>query len=90
MTCWNLVLVVVAFYLISKWQEDLDQAVESYAWRVEGAIQSVLHGRMVDTVKRVIKRKVTVWNTVPIERVLILSYLGSSLTFSVFLFQLSL
>lgn len=90
MTCWNLILVVVAFYLISKWQEDLDLQVDSFGWTVEGAIQSVLHGRMVDTVKRVVKRKVTVWHTLPIERVLILSYLSSALTFSVFLFQFSL
>lgn len=86
---WNFIAVLFVLYLVSRWQSEVDSTADSLVWKMEANIQSTFHSRILDRITGVLKRRVTVWDTCPIEKMLLLSFIGSALTFSVFFLQLS-
>lgn len=84
LTCINFIFIIVILYVINKWQEQFDEKVNSFSWAIEENLPSLTNFRLIDRVEKIMKRRATVWHTFPIERSLILSYIGSALTFSVF------
>lgn len=86
---WNFTAVLLALYFIGLWQGNIDKDADSLVWDVEMSIRSTFQSRTLDRVTCVMRRKVTVWETCPIDKMLILSFIGSALTFSVFFLQLS-
>ena len=83
-TCFNFIFIIFVLYLINEWQEQFDEKVNVFGWRIEEDIPSLTNFRLIDRVEKIMKRRVSVWHTFSIERSLILSYIGSALTFSVF------
>ena len=72
-TCWNLMTILFTFYFIIRWQEDLDASVKPYLWRIDGRIRPAAREQLITEVDRVLKRKVTVWHMIAIDRRLLWS-----------------
>lgn len=82
----NILMVLATLFVISKWQENMDETVKSFTRIFEDRIYSV-HFRLIDRINEVLKRKVTVWLICPIDRSLIMTYIGSTITFSTLFMQ---
>lgn len=86
-TC-NILLTLFSLFIISKWQEALDKSVDKMTRSLERSVCSPIQLRLLDRLEKVFKRSVTIWFICPINRSLILAYIGSAITFSTLFIQL--
>lgn len=85
----NILITLLVLFVISKWQESVDKSVDDTLRSMETAITSPLHLHVINRAQRVLKRQVTTWFICSINRSLILSYIGSAITFSTLFIQLN-
>lgn len=81
----NILLIVVCLFVISKEQEKIESSIDflkKATWRRFNPSAAV-------RVREVINHRVTVCNIFPIDRSLILAYIGSAITFSTLIMQIS-
>lgn len=77
-----------SFFLVSKWQENVNQKVAHYIGQLEERAKLPEHYGLIHRMERVLCRSATVASVYPIDRSLIIAYIGSAITFTTLILQL--
>lgn len=85
---YDFILTIVTLFFISKWQEEVDASVDCYLRTYEGKVSNYSIDRTSSKIQTTMKKRVTVWHIFPIDRSLILGYMGSAITFTTLLMQI--
>lgn len=80
--------LLLTLYIVSKWQEYVDTEVDAFLRLFIGSSTTQVTDKVLQRVEKVMKKRVTVWYIFPIDRSLILGYIGSAITFSTLYMQL--
>ena len=84
----NILILLLILFIISRWQEDMNSRVVACNRRIRSGICPPLCHRLQKRLAQVMARNTTVWFILPIDRCLILSYIGSAISFSTLFIQL--
>lgn len=85
----DFLLALASLFIISIWQEDIDRRAASFIRIFD--VRSSNHNldRLLARTDKLMSRRVTIWHIFPVDRSLILAYIGSTITFSTLLMQIT-
>lgn len=86
-TC-NIIILLLVLYIISSWQEKMDSDVILFRRFLRSSRNDSLSPDVLERLSSVLTRRPTVWFIWPIDRSLILSSVGSAITFSTLFIQM--
>lgn len=84
----NFFITISGLFTICKWQESVDRSVKLFTRSLQQPVYSQMNLLLIDRINEVVKRPVTVWSICPIDRSIILGYIGSTITFSTLFMQI--
>ena len=87
--CFNMLALLSSLFVISYWQEGIERQEVLFSRQVALRGSRMFSQTSQEHFSRVLRRKVTVWFIVSIDRSLILAAIGSAITFSTLFIQLS-
>lgn len=78
---------LIVLFFISKWQEQIDRETDLFLRPFIGTVKTHTTQEILERIEKVMKKRVTVWQIFPIDRSLILSYIGAAITFTTLFLQ---
>lgn len=83
-----ILFILTSLLIISRKQEEVDVKVASFLKNFIGTAKTRSTKEILARIEKVLTKRVTVWHIFPIDRSLILSYIGSAITFSTLFIQI--
>lgn len=83
----NVLITLISLFFISKWQEAFEGTLDKVVLNLEETANSPLQITYIRRIESILGKQVTLFLIFPIDRSLILGYIGSAITFSTLFLQ---